>query len=65
MTWNTVTLVWMLLSAVGTIAITIGIAVWVLKHYNQDIQERESVQQLSPQDQQSPQDTASDTPKHT
>jgi ABC-type nickel/cobalt efflux system permease component RcnA len=45
MTWNTVTIVWLLLSAAGTVIITVGIAVWVLRHYNQDIKERESVSQ--------------------
>ena len=48
MTWNTIATVWLLLSAAGTVIITVGIAVWVLRHYNQDIQERESVQQLEP-----------------
>jgi len=57
MTWNTITTVWMLLSAAGTVVVTIAIAVWVLRHYNQDIKERESVQQLEP-------DTPSDPPHH-
>jgi hypothetical protein len=66
MTWNTIATVWLLLSAAGTVIITVGIAVWVLRHYNQDIQERESVQQLEPDQNPHPpsSDSQQDTPYH-
>lgn len=59
MTWNTITTVWLLLSALGTVIIVIGIAVWVLKHYNQDIAERESVQHIHTHQNDSDPDNAS------
>lgn len=59
MTWNTIATVWLLLSAAGTVIIVVGIAVWVLRHYNQDIRERESVHRLEPDQQQDTHDNHS------